>query len=146
MGETHGWLFMVNMHACNAFLMIPITFNSLAPPPFTAMYVRRPHPWGFKTFSLRTTVWQQACNEHNELAAGNSVEERMKTTRKSLQEGGYFSNKADEWGRGAYLSKMHCTSKLSTSHTSMFSSWNTKTHSSVQFLNYKRITVTIIAV
>lgn len=26
----------------------------------------------------------------------------------------------------AYLSKMHCTSKLSTSHTSMFSSWNTK--------------------
>lgn len=28
----------------------------------------------------------------------------------------------EEW---TYLSKMHCTSKLSTSHTSMFSSWKT---------------------
>lgn len=34
-----------------------------------------------------------------------------------------FSDSSQEW---TYLSKMHCTSKLSTSHTSMFSSWKNK--------------------
>lgn len=35
----------------------------------------------------------------------------------------FSDSSPEEW---TYLSKMHCTSKLSTSHTSMFSSWKNK--------------------
>lgn len=122
------------------------------PPPFTAIYVREPHPRGFKTVRLRITAWQHGCNEKYEHTNSQLCREKNENYREVLtgRKETIFPTQQSQGGRKGetYLSKMHCTSKLSTSHTSMFSSWNTKKRNTAVFSSWtsKHITVALIAV